>query len=69
VGARVGASLDAAGLAAHGLAPREIREFLDKLQPRALPDFELDVGRMRPAAEIEAEMLAAVPRPDREAAG
>lgn len=69
ISARPGASLDATALAVHGLAPREVRELLGKLQPRPLPDFELDLSRMRPAAEIEAEMLAAVPRPDREAVG
>ncbi len=44
-----------------GLSPREIREFKDKLMPRAVPDFELDLSAMRNAREIEAAMLAAVP--------
>jgi thymidylate synthase (FAD) len=69
VSTRPGASLDAAALASHGLSAREVRELFDKLQPRLLPDFELDLSRMRPAAEIEAEMLAAVPHPDREVVG
>jgi thymidylate synthase (FAD) len=49
-----------------GLSPREIAELLDKLQPRERPDFELDLGRMRPAEAVEQEMLAAVPVIDRE---
>jgi thymidylate synthase (FAD) len=69
IAAKPAASLDPQALAAHGLSPREVREFLDKLRPRDVPDYELDLTRMRPAAEIEAEMLAAVPKPDREALG
>ncbi|CAN5782144.1 hypothetical protein BH23GEM9_BH23GEM9_28360 [soil metagenome] len=63
--ARAGAALDRSGLAAHDLSAREIRELIAKLQPRAALDFELDVSRMRPAAEIEEVMNRAVPRPDR----
>ncbi|HSJ07000.1 MAG TPA: FAD-dependent thymidylate synthase [Longimicrobiales bacterium] len=66
VAVKAGASLDAQSLAAYGLSPREVREFVEKLRPRDVQDYELDLTRMRPAAEIEAEMLAAVPKPDRE---
>jgi thymidylate synthase (FAD) len=69
VAAKPAASLDPHALAAYGLSPREVREFVDKLRPRDVPDYELDMTRMRPAAEIEAEMLAAVPKPDREVLG
>jgi thymidylate synthase (FAD) len=64
--ARSGARLDREALVAHDLSPREIRELKEKLRRAGPPDFELDLSRMRPAAEIEAEMLAAVPAPDRE---
>jgi thymidylate synthase (FAD) len=47
------------------LAPREARELLEKLQPRPVPDYELDLGRMRQAEDIEREMQAAVPVRDR----
>lgn len=63
--ARSGATVDAAALRDLGLAPREVRELVDKLQPRQVPDYELDLSRMRDAADVEAEMLAAVPRIDR----
>ena len=62
---RDGAALDMDGLAAHGLSAREARELLVKLHDRRTPDFELDIGRMRPPEEIEARMSAAVPRVDR----
>jgi thymidylate synthase (FAD) len=63
--ARTGAGMDAAALAGHGLSAREARELVEKLQPRAVPDFELDLTRMKSAAEIEERMLAAVPKIDR----
>lgn len=53
--------LTADALRGFGLTKREARELVAKLQPRQRPDFELDLSRMRPAAEIEAEMRAAVP--------
>jgi thymidylate synthase (FAD) len=68
LGARGAGPLDAAALERNGLSPREIREFIEKLQPRQAPDFELDISRMRPAAEIEALMSAAVPSRDRQLA-
>jgi hypothetical protein len=58
--------LEAADLKQFGLSPRELTELLSKLQPRERPDYELDISRMRPAEEVEQEMLAAVPVPDRE---
>jgi thymidylate synthase (FAD) len=63
--ARHDARVDRAGMAAHDLSAREIRELLDKLRRTGLPDFELDLGRMRSAEEVEAAMLAAVPAADR----
>ncbi|MGM0670058.1 MAG: FAD-dependent thymidylate synthase [Gemmatimonadota bacterium] len=44
-----------------GLSAREIRELKDKIQPRRIPDFELDLGRMRSAREMERAMYEAVP--------
>ncbi|MDE0177921.1 MAG: FAD-dependent thymidylate synthase, partial [Gammaproteobacteria bacterium] len=50
-----------------GLAPREIRELLAKIEAPARPDFRLDLADMRSAEEMEEKMLAAVPEPDRPA--
>jgi len=44
-----------------GLAPREAREFVEKLQPADVPDYELDLSLMRPAEELAAELEEAVP--------
>ena len=44
-----------------GLAPREAREFLEKLQPTDVPDYELDLSCMRSAEELAAELEEAVP--------
>ena len=44
-----------------GLSPREAREFVEKLQPTDVPDYELDVSLMRPAEELAAELEEAVP--------
>lgn len=57
-------SLSVDDLAAHDLSAREAHELLGKLRPRARPDFELDVKRMQPAAQVEARMHEAVPRTD-----
>jgi thymidylate synthase (FAD) len=63
--ARVGASLDAAALAEVGLAKREAAELLQKLEPRSVPDFELDLSRAS-SAEVFAERFAkAVPKVDK----
>ena len=61
VRARDGASLQADQLAELGLSTREIREFIDKLQPLPRPDFELDLSTMRSADEMAARMLEAAP--------
>ena len=66
--ARDGASLDAAALAAAGLAKREAAELLQKLQPKAVPDFELDLSKAS-SAEVFAERFAqAVPKVDKKPA-
>ena len=60
-----GVSLDAAGLAEAGLAKREAAELLAKLQPKPVPDFELDLSKAS-AAEVFAERFAqAVPKVDK----
>ena len=63
--ARSGAGLSNADLAGLGLSGREIRELKEKLAPREVPDFELDLATMRDPEEVAAEMLAAVPEVDR----
>ncbi len=62
---REGAGLRADGLEALGLSPREIREFLAKLDPAPRPDFELDLATMRTAEDVSEEMARAVPQVDR----
>ncbi len=44
-----------------GLSGREFRELIEKLQPREVPDYDLDLSTMRLAEEVAAEMEAAVP--------
>ena len=44
-----------------GLSPREAREFVEKLQPADVPDYELDVSLMRRAEDMAAELEEAVP--------
>lgn len=44
-----------------GLAPREAREFVAKFQPSEVPDYELDLSRMRRAEDLAAELEEAVP--------
>ena len=65
VRARDGAIANADAMAAAGLSDREARELIDKLRVPATPDFELDLGRMRDAETVAAEMAAAVPEIDR----
>lgn len=48
-------------LSESGLSPREIEEFRQKLAPRTLPDFDLDLSKMRSAEVVAAEMEEAVP--------
>ena len=61
---RADASLHADGMKQFDLSPREARELFAKLAPRDKPDWELDMSRMRTAADVEAEMSAAVPAMD-----
>jgi thymidylate synthase (FAD) len=61
VRARSSEALSSDDLKELGLSPREVREFAEKLKPRERPDFELDLGRMRPADEVAREMAQAVP--------
>jgi hypothetical protein len=60
--ARGGAALDAGALEGLGLSPREIREFLAKLDPAPRPDFELDLSAMQPAEVVAEAMARAVPQ-------
>jgi thymidylate synthase (FAD) len=59
---RPGTSLDGAALADLGLSKREVVELAEKLEPRPVPDFELDLATMRSAEELAEKMQAAVPR-------
>jgi thymidylate synthase (FAD) len=62
VGVRQGADeLNGPALAALGLSAREIEELREKLKPRALPEFDLDLRVMRSADSVAAEMESAVP--------
>ncbi len=65
VAARPGAKLANADLAGLGLSGREIRELKEKLDPREVPDYELDLTTMRDPESVAAEMLEAVPGVDR----
>ena len=65
ISARGGAGLTNAELGALGLSGREIRELKAKLEPREVPDYELDPATMRDPAEVAAEMNEAVPAVDR----
>ena len=63
--ARDGVSLDSAALAEGGLAKREAAELLLKLQPKSVPDFELDLASAS-SAEVFADRFAnAVPKVDK----
>ncbi len=44
-----------------GLSGREMQEFVDKLQPVNIPDYELDISVMRRAEDVAAELEEAVP--------
>jgi thymidylate synthase (FAD) len=61
VAARDGVRVDAEGLKAAGLSPREVREMVAKLQAPGHPDFELDLSTMRTAEEVAKEMYEAAP--------
>jgi thymidylate synthase (FAD) len=59
-------ALDKDGLAARGLANREIEELLGKLAPtRGVPDFELDLASAKPPEHFAARFAEAVPKTDR----
>jgi thymidylate synthase (FAD) len=60
--AKDGVSLAGADLDALGLAKREARELYDKLTSTAVPDFELDLAKARPAEEFATRFAAAVPK-------
>ena len=62
IAARESAALDADALREAGLSKREVLELADKLEDRALPDFELDLSRMRAPEEMAAAMEEAVPK-------
>ncbi len=62
--ARDGVSLDGATLAEVGLAKREAAELLSKLEPRAVPDFELDLSRASSAEAFAERFAQAVPKVD-----
>lgn len=59
--ARPGTALSTDDLAEFDLSPREVRELKDKLQPGPLSDFELDLGTMRDAGAMQAEVEVATP--------
>ena len=63
------AALTAEDMKRFEVSPREARELFAKFAPREKPDWELDMSRMRTAADVEAEMSAAVPAPDAKPAG
>ncbi len=63
--ARDGAALTNAELAGLGLSGREIRELKEKLVPREVPNYDLDLTQMRDPQEVAAEMDKAVPEVDR----
>ena len=64
IAARAGAGLTNAEMGALGLSGREIRELKAKLEPREVPDYELDLATMRDPEDVAAEMLEAVPEVD-----
>jgi thymidylate synthase (FAD) len=57
--------LDRAVLGKLGLSTREQDELFEKLAPKPVPDFELDVGRAVPADTFAARFAEAVPKADR----
>ena len=65
IATRTGAGLTNTELGALGLSGREIRELKAKLEPREVPDYELDLATMRDPEVVAAEMLEAVPEVDK----
>jgi thymidylate synthase (FAD) len=66
--ARSGARLDAAGLAECGLAKREVSELFEKLAPRDVPNFELDLSQASSAEAFAERFASAVPKVDKKPA-
>jgi thymidylate synthase (FAD) len=61
-----GGALSKEALGERGLSKREIEELFAKLAPsRAVPDFELDLARAKPAEHFAARFADAVPQADR----
>ena len=58
-------SLDSAALSEMGLSKRELRELVAKLQPREVPDFELDLSQAKSSSYFAERFAAAVPKVDR----
>ncbi len=56
-----GASAGAEEMKEAGLSPREIRELMEKIEAPDRPDFTLDMGAMKSAEVMAAEMYEAVP--------
>ena len=65
VAARTGARLANAELAGLGMSGREIQELKEKLEPREVPNYDLDMTTMRDPEAVAAEMLEAVPEVDK----
>jgi len=63
--AKPGAAVGAPELETLGLSKREARELFEKLERSAVPDFELDLAKARPAEEFAARFAAAVPQVDK----
>jgi thymidylate synthase (FAD) len=63
--AKPGAAVGAPELEALGLSKREARELFEKLERSAVPDFELELAKARPAEEFAARFAAAVPKVDK----
>jgi thymidylate synthase (FAD) len=60
-----GAELESGALAELGLSAREAREFLQKLEPMTLPDFELDLSRALEPETFSDRFAQAVPKVDK----
>jgi thymidylate synthase (FAD) len=60
-----GASLDREKLLSSGLSAREVEELLDKLAPRAVPDFTLDPSKAVSGETFAERFAQAVPKIDR----
>ncbi len=59
------AALTPAELEQGGLAKREVRELLEKLSTRSVPDFELDLSSAKPPEHFAERFANAVPKADR----